>query len=81
MFSNGDSVRQALAEDSANQLRELGIDVTTSGVGWDTAYDQHSQNRLYGDGEHIALWSFTIFITPSKIPEVRNNSPYANENS
>ena len=23
MFSNGDSVRQALAEDSANQLREL----------------------------------------------------------
>lgn len=33
-------MRQALAEDSANQLRELGIDVTTSGVGWDTAYSQ-----------------------------------------
>ena len=70
MFSNGDSVRQALAEDSANQLRELGIDVTTSGVGWDTAYDQaQSEPLIWGWG---ALWSFTIFITPSKVPEVRN---------
>ena len=40
MFSTGDSVRQALAEDTANQLRELGIRVTTEGVGWDVAYDR-----------------------------------------
>ncbi len=33
MFSNGDSVRQALAEDTANQLKELGIEVKTEGVG------------------------------------------------
>ena len=36
-------------EDSANQLRER-IDVTTSGVGWDTAYDQAQSEPLYGDG-------------------------------
>ncbi len=40
-------MRQALAEDSANQLRELGIDVTTSGVGWDTAYEQSTVRTAY----------------------------------
>ena len=54
MFSNGDSVRQALAEDSANQLRELGIDVTTSGVGWDTAYDQAQSAAYVGLGRPYA---------------------------
>ena len=39
MFSTGDSVRQALAEDAANQLKEIGIEVKTEGVGWDVAYD------------------------------------------
>ena len=37
LFNNGDSVRQALAEDTANQLAKLGIEVTVEGVGWDTA--------------------------------------------
>ena len=46
MFSNGDSVRQALAEDTANQLRELGIEVKTEGVGWDTAYDRAQSEPL-----------------------------------
>ena len=33
------SVRQALAADFAEQLKELGISCTLEGVGWDTAYD------------------------------------------
>ena len=40
LYPTGDSVRQALAEDTANQLKEIGIKVTTEGVGWDTAYDR-----------------------------------------
>ena len=38
LYPTGDSVRQALAEDTANQLKEIGIKVMTEGVGWDTAY-------------------------------------------
>ena len=40
MYPASDSVRQALAADTANQLKELGIQVSIEGVGWDTAYDR-----------------------------------------
>ena len=79
MFSNGDSVRQALAEDSANQLRELGIDVTTSGVGWDTAYDQaQSEPLIWGWGAHSPGAFYNIYHT-IKDTGSAEYSPYANE--
>jgi peptide/nickel transport system substrate-binding protein len=79
MFSNGDSVRQALAEDSANQLRELGIDVTTSGVGWDTAYDQaQSEPLIWGWGAHSPMELYNIYHT-IKDTGSAEYSPYANE--
>ena len=34
LYASGDSVRQALAADFANQLGELGISCTIEGVGW-----------------------------------------------
>ena len=40
LYSTGDSVRQALCADFANQMEELGIACTLEGVGWDTAYDR-----------------------------------------
>ena len=40
LYSNGDSVRQALTADFASQMEELGISCTIEGVGWDTAYDR-----------------------------------------
>ena len=64
MFSNGDSVRQALAEDTANQLRELGIEVTTEGVGWMWLMTGQNQSLLCGAGEPIRLWNFIIFTIP-----------------
>ncbi|MDO5541468.1 MAG: ABC transporter substrate-binding protein [Eubacteriales bacterium] len=77
MFSNGDSVRQALAEDSANQLRELGIDVTTEGVGWDTAYDRAQSDALiWGWGAHTPMELYNIYHTIDGSAEL---SPYANE--
>lgn len=79
MFSNGDSVRQALAEDSANQLRELGIDVTTSGVGWDTAYEQaQSEPLIWGWGAHSPMELYNIYHT-IKDTGSAEYSPYANE--
>lgn len=78
MFSNGDSVRQALAEDTANQLRELGIEVTTEGVGWDTAYDRAQSDALmWGWGAHTPMELYNIYHTLED--GLADYSPYANE--
>lgn len=62
MFSSGDSVRQALAEDTANQLKELGIRVTTEGVGWDVAYDRAQSDPLvWGWGAHTPMEVYNIY--------------------
>ena len=79
MFSNGDSVRQALAEDTANQLKELGISVKTEGVGWDTAYDRaQSEPLIWGWGAHTPMELYNIYHT-SKDSGSAEYSPYANE--
>lgn len=81
MFSTGDSVRQALAEDTANQLRELGIRVTTEGVGWDVAYDRaQSDPLMWGWGAHTPMELYNIYHTLSDSGiGMAGYSPYANE--
>lgn len=81
MFSSGDSVRQALAEDTANQLKELGIQVTTEGVGWDTAYDRaQSEPLVWGWGAHTPMELYNIYHTvPGTGIGQAEYSPYANE--
>lgn len=79
MFSNGDSVRQALAEDTANQLKELGISVKTEGVGWDTAYDRaQGEPLIWGWGAHTPMELYNIYHT-IKDSGSAEYSPYANE--
>lgn len=82
MFSNGDSVRQALAEDTSNQLRKLGIEVRTEGVGWDVAYDRaQAEPLMWGWGAHTPMELYNIYHTAENtdgIGEARY-SPYANE--
>lgn len=81
MFSNGDSVRQALAEDVSRQLKKIGIDVTTKGVGWDVAYDQaQSEALVWGWGAHTPMELYNIYHTlPGKGIGQAEYSPYANE--
>lgn len=81
MFSNGDSVRQALAEDTANQLKELGIRVTTEGVGWDVAYDRaQAEPLMWGWGAHTPMELYNIYHTLSnKGMDQAEYSPYANK--
>lgn len=81
MFSSGDSVRQALAEDTANQLKELGIEVTTEGVGWDVAYDRaQSEPLVWGWGAHTPMELYNIYHTLSNTGIGQAEySPYANE--
>lgn len=78
LFSTGDSVRQALAEDLKNQLKELGIEVTTESVGWDTAYDRAQSDALvWGWGAHSPMELYNIYhTTDTGYAEL---SPYANE--
>lgn len=82
MFSNGDSVRQAICEDVANQLKELGIEVKTEGVGWDVAYDRaQSEPLLWGWGAHTPMELYNIYHVGNAdegVGEARY-SPYKNE--
>lgn len=79
MYHPADSVRQALAEDMANQLRELGMDVTTEGAGWDVAYDKaQSQPLIWGWGAHSPMELYNMYHTAAD-SDLAEYSPYANE--
>lgn len=77
LYSAGDSVRQALSEDTANQLKDFGIDVKVEGVGWDTAYDRaQSTPLMWGWGAHTPMELYNIYHTaPGK--SYAEYSPYA----
>lgn len=78
LFSTGDSVRQALVEDFADQMEELGIACTTEGVGWDTAYDRAlADPLLWGWGVHTPMELYNIYHTEEKSGSARY-SPYGN---
>lgn len=84
LYSNGDSVRQALAEDFADQMEELGLACTTEGVGWDTAYDRaQSQPLLWGWGAHTPMELYNIYHTiDGNVVDGTDQaqySPYSNE--
>lgn len=79
MYPAGDSVRQALAADTANQLKAVGIDVKTEGVGWDTAYDRaQAEPLMWGWGAHTPMELYNIYHT-MKDTGLAEYSPYGNE--
>lgn len=79
VYPADDSVRQALAVDTANQLKKLGIDASTRGAGWDTAYtDAYSQPLLWGWGAHTPMELYNIYHTDPDTGTAQY-SPYANE--
>lgn len=78
LFSNGDSVRQAIAEEVSNQLKGLGILVTTEGAGWDTAYDRaQSEPLVWGWGAHTPMEFYNIYHTQED--GLAEYSPYKND--
>lgn len=79
LYPLNDSVRQALAEDTKNQLREIGIEVVTEGVGWDTAYERaQSEPLMWGWGAHTPMELYNIYHT-SPNGEYAEYSPYRND--
>ena len=78
LYAAGDSVRQALAADFANQLGELGISCTIESVGWDTAYDRAlSEPLIWGWGAHTPMELYNIYHTIEGTDSARY-SPYSN---
>ena len=78
LYANGDSVRQALAADLANQLGELGFACTIEGVGWDTAYDRaQSTPMVWGWGAHTPMELYNIYYSPASAGSAAY-SPYSN---
>lgn len=79
MYSSSDSIRQALAADTANQLKALGIQVNIEGVGWDVAYDRaQSDPLLWGWGAHTPMEVYNIYHTMEDTG-LAEYSPYSNE--
>lgn len=78
LYSAGDSVRQALCADFANQLGELGIACTMEGVGWDTAYDRAlTEPLIWGWGAHTPMELYNLYHTDGDTGSAQY-SPYAN---
>ena len=78
-YTAGDSVRQGLAAELANQLKELGIGADIKGVGWDTAYDDALSNPLvWGWGAHTPMELYNIYHTDPGSDSALY-SPYANQ--
>lgn len=52
-YPSGDSVRQAMANEFANQMAEVGIRITTSGQAWDDIYPhQYTDPIMWGWGSN-----------------------------
>lgn len=78
-YAAGDSVRQGLAAELANQLKELGIETDIKGVGWDTAYTDALSNPLvWGWGAHTPMELYNIYHTAPGSDSALY-SPYGNE--
>ncbi len=78
LYPASDSLRQALAADTQNQLRALGIEVTIEGVGWDTAYDRaQAEPLMWGWGAHSPMELYNIYHTLEN--GLAGFSPYSNE--
>lgn len=78
-YTAGDSVRQGLAAELANQLGKLGIKADIKGVGWDTAYDDALSNPLvWGWGAHTPMELYNIYHTAPGSSSAQY-SPYSNE--
>ena len=79
LYPADDSVRQALAMDTSNQLASLGIQASVRGVGWDTAYtDALSQPLMWGWGAHTPMELYNIYHTDEALGTAQY-SPYSNE--
>jgi peptide/nickel transport system substrate-binding protein len=78
LYPASDSLRQAMAAETANQLKLLGIEAAFEGVGWDVAYERAlSEPLIWGWGAHTPMEVYNMYhAAPGE--EYAAYSPYAN---
>lgn len=60
-YASNDSVRQALSAEFANQMKELGIEVSIKGASWDDIYPhQYSDPILWGWGSNAPVETYEL---------------------
>ena len=63
-YSAGDSVRQAIAAEFANQMKELGIEVNIKGASWDDLYPhQFTDPVVWGWGTNAPTETYNLFYS------------------
>lgn len=78
-YPSSDSVRQAIASETANQLADLGIDASAKGVSWEEAYTiAYQEPLIWGWGAHTPMELYNIYHTESESGSARY-SPYSNQ--
>lgn len=75
LYASNDSVRQALSNEFANQLAEIGIEVTPRGASWDDIYpEEFSTPIMWGWGSNTPIDLYSLNYSASE----GNYSCYAN---
>lgn len=63
-YSAGDTVRQGIAEDFSNQMKNLGIEVLIKGASWDDLYPhQFSDPVVWGWGTNAPTETYNLFYS------------------
>lgn len=63
-YSAGDTVRQGIAEEFSNQMKELGIEVTIKGASWDDLYPhQFTDPVVWGWGTNAPTETYNLFYS------------------
>lgn len=63
-YNSADSVRQAIALEFVNQMKEIGIEVTATGAGWDDLYPhQYSDPIVWGFGCNAPYEIYSLYHT------------------
>ncbi|MDO4541876.1 MAG: ABC transporter substrate-binding protein [Bacillota bacterium] len=63
-YSSSDSVRQAIAVEFSNQMKELGINITYEGASWDDLYPhQYSDAVVWGWGSNSPSEEYNLYYS------------------
>lgn len=78
LYPPSDSIRQGIAEEFCNNMKEIGLEVIPECVGWDIAYDlAQSQPLVWGWGAHTPMELYNIYH--SQNGKNARYSPYHNK--
>lgn len=63
-YSAGDTVRQGIAEEFSNQMKDLGIEVSVKGASWDDLYPhQFTDPVVWGWGTNAPTETYNLFYS------------------